>query len=123
MQQPAANAMMLPKVLAALSDPLRLEIVRRLDVMGPTSCRDLGLNVPLPTLSRHLNALRDAGIVRTVPNGTRRLNSLRREELEARFPGVFASIVGAAHKAAQGRAGAHEKGAPKEFMASTPSHH
>ncbi len=88
----------LVSVLAALSDPVRLEILCRLDSDGPTSCSELRLQIPLPTLSRHLNALRHAGIVVTVAEGTRRINSIAGKEFEERFPGLLDTVLQLAHR-------------------------
>ena len=43
---------------------------------------------PRSTGSYHLRLLREAGVTRTRADGTLRLISLRREDLEARFPGL-----------------------------------
>jgi hypothetical protein len=40
--------------------------------------------------------LREAGVVRQRSEGTARLNTLRREDLDARFPGLLDSVLRAA---------------------------
>ncbi len=40
--------------------------------------------------------LREAGVIRQRQEGTARRNTLRTEDLEARFPGLLASILDAA---------------------------
>jgi hypothetical protein len=40
--------------------------------------------------------LRDAGVINQRAVGRERLTELRRDDLEARFPGLLESIVGAA---------------------------
>jgi hypothetical protein len=40
--------------------------------------------------------LREAGVIRQRQAGTARLNALRTEDLEARFPGLLATILEAA---------------------------
>jgi DNA-binding transcriptional ArsR family regulator len=92
---PAAEEIALPEVLHALSDPLRLEIVRRLDGGAEKPCGALGVDVSKSTLSHHLKVLREAGVTRMRANGTQRLVSLRRPELEERFPGLIDSVLGA----------------------------
>ena len=82
-------------VLHALSDPVRLEIVKCLAGSGEQPCGALESSVSKSTLSHHLKVLREAGITRTRANGTHRLVSLREDELEQRFPGLLGSVLGA----------------------------
>jgi DNA-binding transcriptional ArsR family regulator len=64
-------------------------------------CTDLGelagsQGLAKSTRSHHLRVLREAGVVRTRYDGQRKLVSLRRQELDARFPGLLdAVLVGA----------------------------
>jgi DNA-binding transcriptional ArsR family regulator len=86
----------LTQVLFALSDPARLEIVRQL-AAGPLttmSCQEVGPDMPKSTRSHHLKTLREAGLIRNEPQGRERLVSLRRDELEARFPGLLGAVSG-----------------------------
>lgn len=87
---PAPEALDLPTIMRALGDPLRLELVRLLAHGGPRNCGDLSelLGLPSSTCSYHLRLLREAGVTRTRAEGTQRVISLRREDLEARFPGL-----------------------------------
>ena len=48
------------------------------------------------TCTHHFKVLRDAGVIRQRQEGTRRLNTLRRDDLEARFPGLLGTILEAA---------------------------
>ncbi len=93
---PARAEIMLPAVLYALSDPLRLEIVAFLAASGEVSCGAVVLRVPKSTLSHHLRVLREAGVTRSRAQGTRLLISLRREDLDARFPGLLTAVLQAA---------------------------
>ena len=97
---PSTDSLLLPEVLHALSDPVRLEIVCALDDGCEVACGHLEAPVSKSTLSHHLKVLRDAGVTRTRADGTQRLVSLRLEELEARFPGLLGSVVDGARKAA-----------------------
>jgi DNA-binding transcriptional ArsR family regulator len=83
----------LPSVLHALSDPVRLEIVRYLAVVEETPCSSLHTAVSKSTMSHHFKVLREAGVTHTRANGTKRLMSLRREELEQRFPGLLDCVL------------------------------
>ncbi|MEU5364054.1 helix-turn-helix domain-containing protein [Streptomyces sp. NPDC005925] len=79
-------------VLAALSDPVRLAIVARLaevEADGELACTTFALPVSKSTQSGHFKVLREAGVIRQRDEGTRRLNQLRREDLDARFPGLL----------------------------------
>ena len=82
-------------VLHALADPIRLQLVRILATRGETMCSALGLPVTASTVSHHLQILRDAGVVATRLEGTARLSRLRTDDLERRFPGLLASVLGA----------------------------
>lgn len=85
-------------VLHALSDPVRLEIVRQLATCesGTRTCGQLDLAVSKSTTSHHLKTLAAAGVLDERDEGTRKHLSLRKEELEARFPGLLESVLRAA---------------------------
>jgi DNA-binding transcriptional ArsR family regulator len=89
----------LPGVLHALSDPVRLEIVRYLATVDETPCSTLTAAVSKSTMSHHFKVLREAGVTYTRADGTKRLITLRREELEQRFPGLLDSVLHAAKAA------------------------
>jgi DNA-binding transcriptional ArsR family regulator len=95
---PEIDELTLTEVLFALSDPSRLAIVRQL-ADGPlheASCQDVGGELPKSTRSHHLKTLREAGVIRNVPHGRQRFVSLRRDDLEARFPGLLAAVLASA---------------------------
>ncbi|MGI8441289.1 MAG: ArsR/SmtB family transcription factor [Thermoleophilaceae bacterium] len=87
-------------VLHALSDPVRLQIVRHLALCDERCCNALEAQVSKSTLSHHLKVLREAGLTRTRVSGTQRLVSLRDEELEQCMPGLLRSVLDAAAAAA-----------------------
>ena len=81
-------------VLQALGDPVRLAIVRELVAGEPKACGTFDqLGVSPSTLSHHFKVLRSAGVIETRVEGRQRLNSLRRDELDARFPGLLDSVL------------------------------
>jgi DNA-binding transcriptional ArsR family regulator len=81
-------------VLNALSDPVRLQIVRMLDSSERVlNCGDIDLPVVKSTRSHHFKVLREAGVIETWVEGTRRYNQLRRQDLDARFPGLLDAVV------------------------------
>ncbi|WP_296184099.1 ArsR/SmtB family transcription factor [Pseudomonas sp. UBA1879] len=83
----------LERLLYALSDPVRLEIVRCLAGLDEASCGELDGGRPKSSVSHHFRVLRDAGLVHTRTVGTTHMNSLRAAELEQRFPGLLKSIL------------------------------
>jgi DNA-binding transcriptional ArsR family regulator len=85
-------------VLQALSDPVRLAIVRQL--AGCTGeaglmCGQIELPVAKSTASHHLKTLHRAGITAEREQGVCKYIRLRRPELEERFPGLLDSVLGA----------------------------
>lgn len=93
--EPAVGEIELHRVLQALSDPVRLDIVRQLDGGDEQRCGTFAAPVTKSTLSHHLKMLREAGLTRTRTAGTTRLVSLRRDELQARFPGLLDAVLSA----------------------------
>ena len=86
-------------VLHALSDPVRLEIVRQLAGCAGSSelkCGQVELPVTKSTASHHFKTLYEAGIVSAREQGTSKYIRLRRAELDQRFPGLFDSVLRAA---------------------------
>jgi DNA-binding transcriptional ArsR family regulator len=97
----------LPSLLHALSDPMRLEIVRTLACCqsgDALPCNAVSLPVTKATASHHFKVLRLAGVIEQYDEGTRRMTSLRRGDLDRRFPGLLDSVLHAAR--AEGAAGA-----------------
>jgi len=88
----------LPSLLHALSDPVRLEIVRSLAAAdeGCLACKEVPLPVSKATASHHFKVLRLAGVISQHDEGTRRISELRRDDLERRFPGLLESVLRAA---------------------------
>src|SRR5919109_967111 len=87
----------LHEVLHALSDPVRLQIVAELAGSDTErTCGSLDLPVAKSTCTHHFKVLREAGVIRQRQEGTTRLTSLRDEDLEARFPGLLATVLSAA---------------------------
>ena len=96
LHHPAESDLNLPAVLFALSDPTRLHIVRTLAQGGEMMCAAVDMPLAKSSCSRHFKVLREAGVIRMRAQRTAFLNSLRREELDARFPGLLAAVLGAA---------------------------
>ena len=101
LHHPARSEIDLPTVLHALSDPQRLRIVGRLAARAePCACSSFGLDVTKSTLTHHFRVLREAGLISQEVAGTSKMNTLRREDLDARFPGLLDAVLGAGAVAA-----------------------
>jgi DNA-binding transcriptional ArsR family regulator len=87
------SGLQLSRVLNALGDPVRLEIVRQIHRDGETPCGGFGMDMPKSSLSHHFRVLREAGVLGVKPEGTSILNFLLADELEKNFPGLLAGIL------------------------------
>jgi DNA-binding transcriptional ArsR family regulator len=83
----------LASVLHALSDPGRLAIVRHLAERNECSCGHFDSGLSKATLSHHYRVLRECGVIKSRPEGRKRFLSLRREDLDARFPGLLDAVL------------------------------
>jgi DNA-binding transcriptional ArsR family regulator len=98
---PAREEIRLESVLHALSDPMRLQIVRELAADGrELSCSDFVLPVTKSTTTHHFRVLRESGVIRQVYRGTAKLNGLRTDDLDALFPGLLDRVLEAATRQA-----------------------
>lgn len=85
----------LQDALEAVADPVRRCILRTLagEPDFSRACGTFDLPVSKATASHHFAVLRAAGLLEQVDQGARRLNRLRREEFDARFPGLLALVL------------------------------
>ncbi|MFD5271870.1 ArsR/SmtB family transcription factor [Streptomyces sp. NPDC058335] len=94
---PGREEIRLEAVLHALSDQMRLRIVRELAAGGDElSCSHFDLPVTKSTTTHHFRVLREAGVVRQVYRGTAKMNGLRKEDLDDLFPGLLDAVLDAA---------------------------
>lgn len=101
LHHPARDELQIADVLHALSDPQRLSIVCKLAKdEAPRRCGSFDLDVTKSTLTHHFRVLREAGVIHQDEVGTARLNSLRREDLQARFPGLLDVVLAASEPSA-----------------------
>ena len=92
--QPVAS---LQQVLAALADPVRLEMVRRLaDAGEPIACSQLYVGINKSTASHHFKILREAGLTERVVVAGQTHQLLRARQVEDALPGLLSSVVAAA---------------------------
>jgi DNA-binding transcriptional ArsR family regulator len=83
-------------VLRAIADPIRLRIVQTLaDGRPHAKCSaEWGFGVHKSTMTHHFRTLRQAGLTRTTVTGRTHTIELRRDELDARFPGLIDALAG-----------------------------
>jgi DNA-binding transcriptional ArsR family regulator len=92
-KEPSRKELLLTAVLYALSDEIRMGIVRQLAAKGEQACGVFEVDRPKSSLSHHFRVLRESGVVSTRKEGKTLLNTLRREELDARFPGLLKAVL------------------------------
>ncbi|MFF0013619.1 ArsR/SmtB family transcription factor [Streptomyces sp. NPDC005374] len=98
---PVREEIRLESVLHALSDPLRLQIVRELAAAsGELSCSHFDLPVTKSTSTHHFRVLRESGVLRQDYRGTAKMNGLRRDDLDDLFPGLLDTLLDAAARQA-----------------------
>ncbi len=87
-------------ILHALSDPNRAAILARILTTGVVeACSNVAALgdrvIPKSSLSNHFRILREAGLIRSERVGVEMRNHSRFAEVNARFPGLIASIINA----------------------------
>jgi DNA-binding transcriptional ArsR family regulator len=95
LHHPPADSLELTGVLHALADPVRLEIVRALASGREVRCGAFELPVTKSTRTHHFRVLRESGVIEQQTAGTAVVNRLRRDDLDARFPGLLESVLSA----------------------------
>src|SRR4051794_175817 len=102
---PTREQIALPMVLDCLSDPTRLAIVYHLargDLAGTElRCGDFNALSGKSNLAYHFAKLRESGLMQTRIAGTGRFMKLRREDLDARFPGLLDAVLRSAARDAE----------------------
>ncbi len=93
-KHPKLEEVELSDLMYALSDPVRIAIVRTIaKAERPLTCGELDAGRPKSSMSHHFKILRDAGIIETRIESKEHFNSLRVVDLEKRFPGIFNAII------------------------------
>jgi len=91
---PTASEMNLTRVCNALGDPIRMKIAHCLASSGEKNCSAFEVDhISKSTLSHHIKLLREAGIIQPRIEGKHHFYSLRKDDLNARFPGLVAMIL------------------------------
>ncbi|EMQ2082088.1 ArsR/SmtB family transcription factor [Yersinia enterocolitica] len=92
---PERQQIRLEKVLTALGHPLRLAVMRKLAAGGEYACGTLVHGLSKSTLTHHWRVLRESGVIWQRPCGRESLLSLRRDDIDARFPGLLDVLLNA----------------------------
>jgi DNA-binding transcriptional ArsR family regulator len=94
---PSKEDITLAGVLGALSDPMRLKILKKLLERrdGGLSCSSAAPceGMAKSTLSHHFRVLRDAGLIRTTKQGVEHFNTVRWDDVNGRFPGLLKTVM------------------------------
>jgi DNA-binding transcriptional ArsR family regulator len=86
-------------ILAALSDPTRLEIVRRLAEQSEQCPFDFLAMGSKQNLAHHFKVLREAGLIKSRYEGRNKFIWLRRDLIDDMFPGLLDGVLGAVSSA------------------------
>lgn len=92
-EHPNTDDIAIPRVLFALSEPLRLNMVRMLAERGEVDSIELGPDLPRSTLTHHTSLLRESGVVFVRGEGRKCMIRLREGDLEQRFPGLVSTVL------------------------------
>jgi DNA-binding transcriptional ArsR family regulator len=95
-RHPDRDQIRIDGVLSALGSPVRLAVIRILNSGGDHNCTtvltELGLSSK-STMTHHWRVLRESGVIWQRQSGRENLLTLRREDLEARYPGLLDTIL------------------------------
>lgn len=92
-QHPSRDDIRLENVLAALANPLRMAVVQVIAQGGEHPCNGVLPQVGKSTMTHHYRILRDSGVAWQSHVGREYKLSLRREDLDARFPGLLDALL------------------------------
>ena len=93
---PSKEDITLPGILAALADPVRIQIIK--NMVENDGCLSCCQAAPCPkiaksTLSNHFRILREAGLIRTTKHGVENRSVLRLADITEKFPGLLKTIL------------------------------
>ncbi len=100
LHHPSVEDVTVAGILHALSDPVRIQILKEImRSASPRTCSDF-LNmpdrvIPKSTLSQHFRILREAGLIRSERKGVEMHNTPRCQELKPRFGSMIREILAA----------------------------
>jgi DNA-binding transcriptional ArsR family regulator len=94
----------LHQVLAALQDPVRLEMVRRLRNAGTAvRCAALYDGINKSTATHHFKILQEAGLIERSLTDGHTCQRLRAAEVDEALPGLLEAVVAGANREAGAR--------------------
>ena len=87
------------RVLSAIQDPVRLEVIRRLfNAATPLQCGALYDGINKSTATHHFKILREAGVTERLVIDGLTYQRLRRDEVDAAIPGLLDAVVKSANR-------------------------
>lgn len=92
LHHPTPSDIDLDRVLNALSDPIRRDILQRIASDGPQFCGDLEYDIAKSTMSYHFKVLRESGLMHTEVVGKHRRITRRDGVIAMLFPGLLESV-------------------------------
>jgi DNA-binding transcriptional ArsR family regulator len=93
-EHPDRDSFDLSAVLHALSDPQRRGMIAELAASeAPRPCGSFAPGITKSTRTHHFRVLREAGLIEQWKEGTCKMSRLRREDIDARFPGLLDSVL------------------------------
>lgn len=92
LHHPEPGEINLDRVLSALSDPIRRDILQRIASRGAQFCGDLDYAVAKSTMSYHFKVLRESGLIHTEALGKHRRITRRDGVIEDLFPGLLPAV-------------------------------
>ncbi|GHE89528.1 transcriptional regulator [Amycolatopsis deserti] len=98
-RHPEREQIRIDGVLSALGHPVRLAAVRVLAGGGEHNCTSVLTELGIPaksTMTHHWRVLRDSGVIIQEPSGRENLLTLRRDDLDARYPGLLDAVLAGA---------------------------
>jgi DNA-binding transcriptional ArsR family regulator len=96
-EHPTRDEIDISAVLHALSDPQRRGIVAELaHSEASRPCGSFAPTISKSTRTHHFRVLREAGLVEQWKEGTSKMSRLRRDDIDARFPGLLDSVLDSA---------------------------
>ncbi|PZP56293.1 MAG: ArsR family transcriptional regulator [Micavibrio aeruginosavorus] len=92
---PSKDDISLSGILGALSDPVRVSILKSLlNAEGMSCCQASPCpKIAKSTLSNHFRILREAGLIRMEKHGVENLSVVRLDEINDKFPGLLKTIL------------------------------
>ncbi|MDO4887231.1 MAG: helix-turn-helix domain-containing protein [Actinomycetaceae bacterium] len=89
---PKPGDITLDRLLFALADPVRRDILDKIASDGPQFCGDFEYGIAKSTMSYHFKVLRESGLMHTEAIGRHRRITRRDGVIDELFPGLLDSV-------------------------------